>query len=114
MPKQNKLPKNKQLKQNKLPQQDKKPKQNKLSNGLRCIIYSYLNVLEILEKVSKISKGERLMIATSKLINHERNMKLFADKTTTMDFDKFSYQITYAFKIIKSCQINFAKMRFNE
>lgn len=69
------------------------------------MIYSYLEVLELLNLVSKLSSTERSLIGSSKLINQPKALGVRVDAETAAGAANQYEQVAYAFTIIQSCNI---------
>ena len=53
-----------------------KPSSIKLPFGVRCVIYSFLDLMSLLNTITKLSKQEREKITTQEVIDQPRCLKI--------------------------------------
>ncbi len=84
---------------------------DKIYKGPRQVVYSYLNVLDLI-KVMSLSKFERETVLNSKIIKENRIKSGFTARLRTGDFLKYSRQnwwkgLLVAIKLGSEFRINF-------
>ena len=63
--------------------------------GVRCMVYSFIDLLTLMEKISKVSKAERNVIAQSKVLDQKRKLKIVFQEG--VDINQVS--LVYAMKL---------------
>ena len=69
-----------------------------LSINIRCIIYSFLKMTTLLEKISKLSKKDRseVILKNSSILNQSKQLALMLKKDTVISHEGLKYAIKLA------------------
>jgi len=57
---------------------------NKLPSGVRCVVYSFLDMESLIKNISKLSIIERELITATKIMDQERLIKINTNKIDSM------------------------------
>lgn len=72
---------------------------SKLSVNIRQLIYSYLNMNTLIVKISKLSKKDRSILLTSKIIGQERPLRKFNHRFRENELER---SLAYVLKLSSS------------
>ena len=62
-----------------------------LPQGVRGVIYSYLDLMTIVDKLSKISKIDRDFIIQNRVVDQKRNLEINFKLNTEIWLDQLKY-----------------------
>lgn len=86
-------------------QQKKKIK--KLPFGVRCVIYSFLDLMTLLNTITKLSKAERETIPVSEVLDQQRCLRIHIKQGKMIQFP----QLEYSIKLSRSFELCIEKMQ---
>lgn len=79
----------------------------KLPFGVRCVIYSYLDLMTLINVISKLSKQERTQIPHSEVLDQPRCLKIYIKQGKMIQFP----QLEYCTKLSSSFELCIEKMQ---
>lgn len=84
-----------------------KPIKQRLPIGIRCMIYSYIDLMTLLRVISKLSKTDRDTITHSDLLDQKRCLKIYIKQGRMIQFP----QLVYCTKLATEFELVIEKMQ---